>query len=60
VDAGCDEVQGYYFNRLVPLTEIVEVLARESHTSPASGFVLPAELLWSNEVQFRRQGVKAF
>ena len=35
MDAGCDEVQGYYFNRPVPLTEIVEVLAREKPHKPS-------------------------
>jgi diguanylate cyclase (GGDEF)-like protein len=35
MDAGCDEVQGYYFNRPVPLTEIVEVLAREKPYKPS-------------------------
>jgi diguanylate cyclase (GGDEF)-like protein len=32
--AGCDEVQGYYFNRPVPLTEIADVLAREKPYKP--------------------------
>jgi EAL domain-containing protein (putative c-di-GMP-specific phosphodiesterase class I) len=30
VDAGCSEIQGFYFNRPVPAAEIVDVLSSES------------------------------
>jgi diguanylate cyclase (GGDEF)-like protein len=34
MDAGCDEVQGYYFNRPVPTAEIAEILAGEEPHKP--------------------------
>jgi EAL domain-containing protein (putative c-di-GMP-specific phosphodiesterase class I) len=33
-DMGCDEVQGYYFNRPIPAAELANVLAQHASVEP--------------------------